>query len=190
MERTMNNKYKKAGLVASVLAMSIAVPGIAQAATGFTESRTTLYAGPDDDYPPVNRLKKNTRVEVHGCIDRYEWCDVSVGRNRGWIAGDDLRLRNRGRSVRVPEYAPVISLPTLTFSFDTYWDNNYRRSTFYRDRANWRQRSMRDQDRDGVPNRVDRDQDGDGIANGRDRDRDGDGVRNRNDPAPRNPRRD
>ncbi len=85
---------------------------------------------------------------------------------------------------------PRIALPMLTFSFDTYWHDNYRRSGFYRDRDRYRDFARRDQDRDGIPNRFDRDRDGDGIRNNRDRDRDGDGVRNRNDLAPNNPRRD
>jgi uncharacterized protein YraI len=135
----------------------------------------------------VTTLNRNTRVQIHGCINRYDWCDVSVRGARGWVEGDDLRLRYQGRPVRIVEYGPRIALPTLTFSFDRYWNDNYRRSGFYRDRDRYRDFARRDQDRDGVPNRFDRDRDGDGIRNNRDRDRDGDGVRNNRDQKPNNP---
>ena len=81
-------------------------------------------------------------------------------------------------------------MPVLTFSFDNYWYNHYRRAAFYHDRDNWRERWRnwtRDQDHDGVPNRLDRDRDG--VPNRVDRDRDGDGVRNNRDNAPNNPSR-
>lgn len=184
----MKKMFARAGYIAPILALSVAIPTIAEAAPGFTDSRVSLRAGPGFDYPQVMRLSANTRVNIHGCIERYDWCDVSVRGLRGWVPGNELMYRYRGRPVRVMEYGPRISLPTLTFRFDSYWDNNYRRSSFYRDRMQWRERAMRDHDRDGVPNRFDRDRDNDGIRNNRDRDRDGDGVRNRNDRAPGNPR--
>ncbi len=165
----MNNLWKRARTMAPIAALAIAAPAIAHAATGFTDGRTVMYAGPGDDYPRVETLRNNTPVRIHGCIARYDWCDVSVGRMHGWVEGDDLKMRYRGRPVTVEGYGPRMSLPTLTFRFDSYWDNNYRRSGFYRDRNNWRERAMRDQDRDGVPNRIDRDRDGDGTPNRRDR---------------------
>lgn len=186
----MKNICTSARYALPLAALVMALPAAAQAAQGFTEGRVALRAGPDNDYPRVTTLNRNTRVQIHGCINRYDWCDVSVRGARGWVEGEDLRLRYQGRPVRVIEYGPRIALPMLTFSFDTYWNDNYRRSGFYRDRDRYRDYARRDQDRDGIPNRFDRDRDGDGIRNNRDRDRDGDGVRNRNDPAPNNPRRD
>lgn len=186
----MNNIFARARTVAPLVALALAIPAAAQAAPGFTDGRVALRAGPGYDYPRVTDLGRNTRVNIHGCIRRYDWCDVSVRGVRGWVPSNDLMFRYQGRPVRVVEYGPRIALPTLTFSFDTYWTDNYRRSGFYRDRDRYREFARRDNDRDGIPNRFDRDLDNDGVRNSRDRDRDGDGVRNRNDPAPNNPRRD
>lgn len=186
----MKTILARASLAASVAALTMALPAEAQAAPGYTESRVALRAGPGYDYPRVSNLGRNTRVNIHGCIRRFDWCDVSVRGVRGWMPADELYYRYQGRPVRVVEYGPRIALPTLVFSFDSYWNDNYRGSGFYRDRNRYRQVWSRDQDRDGVPNRFDRDRDGDGVRNNRDRDRDGDGVRNRNDRAPNNPRRD
>ena len=210
----MNKFLARARYDAPALALAMAIPAAAQAAPGYTDSRVALRAGPGGEYPRIVTLDRNTRVNIVGCIRRYDWCEVSMRGVRGWVPADELMFRYRGRPVRVMEYGPRMSLPTLTFSFDTYWDNNYRGSNFYRDRDRYRQVWSRDQDRDGIPNRFDRDRDGDGvrnnrdpqpnspgvnrvdrdldndgISNDRDSDRDGDGVRNRKDDAPSNPRR-
>ncbi len=156
-----------------LLAAALLGSTVADAATGYTTSRLTLRAGPGRDFPAIDSVGRDTKVTVHGCIDRFGWCDVSRGRTRGWIDGDSLVVPFQGRRVRVVEYGPRLRLPVLTFSFDNYWDNHYRRAAFYRDRDSWRERSrgwtgLRDQDHDGVPNAVDRDRDGDGVRNGRD----------------------
>jgi len=185
----------KIRIAVPLLAAALLASAAADAATGYTTSRLTLRAGPGRDYPMIDTVSRNTRVTVHGCIDRFDWCDISRGRMRGWVDGDSLNVVYRGRRVGMMEYGPRIRLPIISFSFDNYWDTHYRRAAFYRDRDNWRERwrgwsaGMRDQDRDGIPNRVDRDQDGDGVRNSRDRDRDNDGTPNRRDDAPNNPGR-
>jgi len=163
----------KMRIAVPLLAAAVLATAAAEAATGFTTERLTMRAGPGRDYPVIQTVSRNTRVTVHGCIQRYDWCDVSRGRARGWVDGDSLTVPYQGRRVRVMEFGPRIQLPMLTFNFDTYWDSNYRRASFYRDRDSWRERwrgwnNMRDQDRDGVPNRFDRDRDGDGRPNNRD----------------------
>jgi len=177
-----------------LLAATVIASAAAEAATGYTTERLNLRAGPGREYPTIDAISRNTKVRVYGCLARYHWCDVSRGRMRGWVDGDALVIPYRGRRVALIEYGPrVRDLPIIRFSFDSYWDNHYRRAAFYRDRDSWRERWRgwsRDQDRDGIPNRFDRDRDGDGIRNNRDRDRDGDGVRNNRDSAPNNPRRD
>ncbi len=209
----MTNFLARARYALPFAALAMAIPAVAQAAPGVTDSRVALRAGPGSDYPRVVTLNRNTRVNIHGCIRRYDWCDVTARGIRGWVPADEVMLRYQGRPVRVREYGPRVSLPTLSFTFDTYWTDNYRRSNFYRDRDRYRQVWSRDQDRDGVPNQFDRDRDGDGIRNNRDRnpnnprdsrvdrdldndgvrnsrdrDRDGDGVANVRDRNPNNPR--
>jgi len=184
----------KARFLIPVLAAAIFLPvAAASAATGYTTDNLTMRAGPGGEYPRIDRLPRGAKVNVHGCIDRFDWCDVTFRGRRGWVDGDEITVPYRGRRVAIMEYGPRISVPVISFSFDTYWDSHYRRASFYRDRDNWRERwrgwSRVDQDRDGIPNRFDRDRDGDGVRNNRDRDRDGDGVRNNRDDAPNNPNR-
>jgi uncharacterized protein YraI len=169
----------KAKYLASVLAAAFMLPAAAHAQTAYTADSLTMRAGPGRDYPRIERLSRNSRVFIHGCVDRFDWCDVSRGRLRGWVDGDALMIPYEGRRLRVLEYGPRLDVPVISFRFDNYWNDNYRRHSFYRDRDRWREyrSARRDQDFDGVPNRVDRD-------------RDGDGVPNRWDDRPRNPYRD
>ena len=206
----MKNKFAKL-FGATVLGAALFAPVAANAAVAYLTDSTSLRAGPGRDFPRIERLPSNVRVELYGCIDRFDWCDVRVGRMRGWVDGDDLTVPWRGRRVGIIEYGPRLSLPLISFRIDNYWDEHYRRHTFYRDRD--RYRAFADRDHDSIPNRFDRDRDGDGrpnrvdpTPNGRppgrgdedrdgipnrfDRDRDGDGTPNRADRRPDNPRRD
>jgi uncharacterized protein YraI len=187
MESPMNIRF-----FIPALAVALLGPVAAHAERAYTTTTLALRAGPGSEYPRLERIPRDMRVEVHGCLDRFDWCDVSYRGTRGWLDGEALVVRSEGRRSRVTEYWPRARGPIVTFSFDSYWDNNYNRRSFYRDRDDWRNRSRgwrgRDQDRDGIPNRFDRDQDGDGVRNDRDRDRDGDGVRNNRDSRPNNPR--
>ncbi len=162
-------------LISAVLGAAMLVPALAKAEVAFTSDSMIVRAGPGHDYPRIDRLPPNMRVRLYGCIDRFDWCDVSFGGIRGWVDGERLFVPYQGRRVRVIEYGPRLSLPLVSFGFDSYWDEHYRRHGFYRERDHWR--SFRDRDHDGVPNRFDRD-------------RDGDGVPNRFDRQPNNPRRD
>ncbi len=180
--------------VIPVLAATVFASAAAEAATGYTTERLTMRAGPGREYPRIDSVASNTRVTVHGCVDRYDWCDISRGRQRGWVDGDELVMPFQGRRVKVMQYGPRVNLPVITFRLDNYWDEHYRRASFYRDRDSWRERwrgwsGMPDSDHDGRPNVVDRDDDNDGIRDNRDRDRDGDGVRNNRDRNPNNPNR-
>ncbi len=154
--------------LAPILAAAVLSPAIAQAAVGYTEGRVALRAGPGPDFPRLEALPRNVRVNVHGCVHRFDWCDVSWRGARGWINGERLTISYRGRRVLMHEYGPRMDVPVISFHFDSYWDNNYSRSGFYRERDRWRHSWRGDEDRDGVPNRYDRDRDGDGTPNRRD----------------------
>jgi uncharacterized protein YraI len=163
------------GILAAVTVLLTATA--VDAATGVAARRLSLHAGPGNDYPRIDRIPRDARVAVHGCIRAYDWCDVTFRGHRGWVDGDSLAIFDGRRRLVIREYGARYNVPVVTFGFGDYWDSHYRGRPFYRDRDHWNQRARRDQDRDGVPDRFDRD-------------RDGDGVRNRRDSAPNNPRRD
>ena len=155
-------------IAALAAAAAFFAAGAAEAATGFTINDFNLYAGPGREFPRLERVPNNARLEVHGCLRSYDWCDVSYRGERGWIDGNGLVFRDRGRRIVVRDYGPRYSLPMISFNFGSYWDTHYKTHRFYRDRTRF-QNAFRDEDHDRIPNAVDRDRDGDGVPNKYDR---------------------
>lgn len=99
----------------------------------YTARSTVMRAAPNRDFPTVVSMRMNTPVNVHGCLDTHDWCDVSYGMDRGWIRAEDIEMWDDGRRYVFEERS---GLPRVSFSFG-YWDSNYRDRPWYRDRAEW-----------------------------------------------------
>jgi uncharacterized protein YraI len=142
--------------VGAAVAGLLAAPAIASALTAITTQPVSLRAGPAIDFPVVDAIPDDARVNVHGCVRAYRWCDVSWRDARGWVQGDDLAYLYQQRRVRIVEYGPRIGLPIIAFSVDSYWNRNYRGRPWYGERSRWRT-VWRDRDggRDGRPERRD-----------------------------------
>jgi uncharacterized protein YraI len=125
------------GLAAAVAGFVIA-PNLASALSAVVAGSTELRAGPAFDFPVVDSLPSDVRVNVHGCVRGYRWCDVSWRDARGWVPGEELAYLYQGRRVTLVDYGPRIGLPILAFSFDNYWDHYYRGRPFYGERARYR----------------------------------------------------
>ena len=78
-------KYLTRFILASVslASLSLAVPALAHAADAYVTGNVNLRAGPDPAYPLIDRIPAGTEVDVQGCTDGWEWCDVIVFGNRG-----------------------------------------------------------------------------------------------------------
>jgi uncharacterized protein YraI len=124
--------------LAAVAAGLVLAPNLASALSAVTAEATDLRAGPAFDFPVVDSLPSDARVNVHGCVRGYRWCDVSWRDARGWVRGEELVYLNQGRRVTIVEYGPRIGLPVVAYSFDSYWDRYYRSRPFYAERTRWR----------------------------------------------------
>lgn len=153
---------------AAAVAGLLAAPTVASALTAVTTEPVPLRAGPAIDFPIVDSIPDDARVNVHGCVRAYRWCDVSWRDARGWVQGDDLAYFYQQSYVPIIEYGPrIVGLPIISFSIDTYWDRHYRGRPWYRERTRWRTVwRERDGRRDGR-----RDDDRDRRAGKRDDDR-------------------
>ena len=120
-------------------AIGLCVSAAASAQEAFTTRSANVRAGPERDYPLVATLAPGTPVNVVGCIDGYNWCDVVAYDIRGWVSARSLQFAYEGRRVGVLEYGPTIGLPLIGFSLG-YWDSYYRNRPFYRDRPRWERR--------------------------------------------------
>lgn len=151
--------------------MAVAPQALAQNAKLVTDERTSVYAGPDDDYPRVATVPAKRTVQVYGCLPGRQWCDVWVNGVRGWVESDDLVYWRNNRGSDVQRYDSWYRYPTVTFSLGSYWDTNYRRQAWYGDRDHYERRwrdDRRDWDRDDRRWRDDRRD----YHDRRDRDRD------------------
>jgi uncharacterized protein YraI len=108
---------------AGAMLLATAAPAFGQSAV--TTQAVNLRSGPDRAFPLVTWLPPNTRVRVWGCTSGWRWCDVSAGRNRGWVSARYLTGPMRGRA------------PVITFSVGSYWDAHYRSQPWFDNRGVW-----------------------------------------------------
>lgn len=126
-------------LLAATLAAFAALPALAQAASGVSTANVNMRSGPSTQYPAVVVIPRGMPIEVHGCLETANWCDVSFARGRGWVSGRYIQMTYGGNRVYVdqPQYRRL-GIPTVIFNLDDYWGRNYRQRDFYRQRDEWR----------------------------------------------------
>lgn len=116
------------------LAVSLfALPALAQQ-TAYTTTSVNIEAGPAPDYPSLGSFGPGTPVTLYGCLDGYNWCDVSYQDARGWVDGQALAYPYEDQRVPIAVYGPQLSLPVVTFSFGDYWGRHYHDRPFYAER--------------------------------------------------------
>ncbi len=125
-------------LGAAALAL-MALPVAAEAASGVSTANVNMRSGPSTRYPAVVVIPLGMRVEIYGCMQSANWCDVGFARYRGWVSGTYLQATYSQRRVYVdPRYYGNLGIPSVGFDVDDYWGDHYRSRDFYRDRDRWR----------------------------------------------------
>jgi len=130
----------RAGVCSWFIGLVVALPAAAMADQAYTTSAVNLRAGPDTDYPLVRWVPEGTAVEVHGCLADFRWCDVEAFGDRGWMSASYLVYPYQNSNVPIVTYGAVIGLPLIGFTFDSYWDDHYRRRPWYGERHRWADR--------------------------------------------------
>lgn len=111
------------GMAAVVAAMD--VTDAAAATSAVTVTSVNMRAGPSTQYPVVVKLTSGTALVLYGCTADTTWCDISWGRNRGWVAANYVQVLYRGNTVMVtPALAPMIGLTVVAFN-QVYWNTYY-----------------------------------------------------------------
>ncbi|MFK0332794.1 SH3 domain-containing protein [Rhizobium sp. NPDC090275] len=84
-----------------------------------------MRAGPSTAYPVVVGLPSRAALSVHGCTTNTSWCDVSWGRERGWVSANYVQVVYRGvPTVVAPVIAPAVGITVVSFN-ETYWNTYY-----------------------------------------------------------------
>ncbi|MGA8899152.1 SH3 domain-containing protein, partial [Bradyrhizobium sp.] len=124
-------------LKALLTAALLLAPTAALAAPGIVTVSTGLRAGPGPGFPLVDRIPGDSRVNVHGCLRGYAWCDVSWSDDRGWISSQYLEYLYRNNYVYLPDYVDDIDIPVVPFVLSSYWSSYYSGRPWYQRRAHW-----------------------------------------------------
>jgi uncharacterized protein YraI len=124
-------------LKAVLTAALLLAPTAALAAPGIVTVSTGLRAGPGPGFPLVDRIPGGARVNVHGCLRGYTWCDVSWSDDRGWVPSQYLEYLYRNKYVYLPDYVDVIDVPVEPFVLSSYWSSYYAGRPWYQRRAYW-----------------------------------------------------
>lgn len=120
-----------------LVSLSLASPALVYAADAYVVDNVNMRAGPDLGYPLVDQLPAGTEVDVRGCTEGWEWCDVIADGNRGWVDGNYLQYEYQDQQVLLPAYGEEIGIPIVSFAIGAYWGSYYRDRPFYRDRDHW-----------------------------------------------------
>ncbi|MGK6312649.1 SH3 domain-containing protein [Neorhizobium sp. DT-125] len=115
----------------SVLLSAITPTSAAAATSAVAVTNVNMRAGPSTRYPVVITLPARAALTVYGCTANTSWCDVSWGRDRGWVAANYVQVFYRGSTVVVtPTVAPAIGLTVVTFN-QAYWNTYYAGRPWY-----------------------------------------------------------
>jgi uncharacterized protein YraI len=122
-----NWKKTLLGLVAGFAAVvGTMMPGQASAAmSAVAVTNVNMRAGPSTAYPVVIGLPSRAALTVYGCTANTSWCDVSWGRERGWVSANYVQVFYRGApTVVTPVIAPAVGITVVSFN-QTYWNTYY-----------------------------------------------------------------
>jgi uncharacterized protein YraI len=125
-----------------VTALLLIFPAMAFAADGYVTGNVNLRAGPDSEYPIIQVIPAGVPISIQGCTQGWDWCDVIVGPNRGWVAGTYIQYMYNNQPVYVVDYGAQIGIPIVTFTIASYWGLYYTNRPFYRERARWYSRPI------------------------------------------------
>jgi len=116
----------------------VGAPALAQIpVTATLTAGVHLRAGPSIFYPSVMILPPGAVVQVFGCEQGFNWCDVQVGFNRGWVDAAFLLAQTPRGPVLIASSPMVVGVPIVPFVFNTYWSTWYPTRPWYARRAHY-----------------------------------------------------
>ena len=113
----------------TLAAVSLAGAGWTSTAAAQTTAAVTtsvhMRAGPSTFYPSVAMLLRGQFVTVFGCEQDFNWCDVQVGANRGWVDAAFLQVSSPTGPVPVATGGVSLGIGVSPFVFNSYWSTHY-----------------------------------------------------------------
>lgn len=97
----------------ATLLVTLGLTGAALATPAEVTAPTNLRTGPAVGYPVLTLLAPGSPVEIYGCLDDVDWCDVGYGELRGWMSSRFLASARRWYPERPMLTPPVFSPPPI-----------------------------------------------------------------------------
>ncbi len=114
------------------------LPHGARADDAYSTTSLHLRAGPHINLPVVATLQRHERVELLGCVNGYQWCEVRTNYDEyGWVSSYYLRTLVGRNSYTIIDADGFSHTRIIIYKPRDYWDRHYRNKTFYRDRDKW-----------------------------------------------------
>lgn len=125
----------RSSLLATMVILSISVlPDAASADEAYIGRSDNLRSGPDYAFSSMRKISRGRTIDVFGCTNGYEWCDIEYRGDRGWFPGDNIVFYYDGRRTPLRWVAPLLSIVILEFSVDDYWGRYYIDRPWYEQR--------------------------------------------------------
>lgn len=105
----------KLRIPAFAVAAALALPSAAIAFPGTAVTDLPLRAGPGPMHPIVGTIDRQAAVEIEGCIDTGNWCQVTWGGKRGWAYAANLGAQSQGKTVIVSESRAALQVPKVVY---------------------------------------------------------------------------
>lgn len=113
-------------------------PQGARASDAYATTNLHLRAGPHSGLPIVATLRRHERVELLGCVNGYQWCEVRTNYDEyGWVSSYYLRTIVGRNSYTIIDSDGSSHTRIIIYRPRDYWDRHYRNKSFYRDRDKW-----------------------------------------------------
>jgi len=104
----------RTSLLAAAATIAMAAPALAIPGTALTD--LPLRAGPGPMHPVIATVERNGTVEVEGCNEGGQWCQVSVAGRRGWVFGSQLAAQQSGgQRVIITEQRQALQVPVIQY---------------------------------------------------------------------------
>lgn len=110
--------FKKSAIGLSAIALMSATGAFAET-TASASTELNLRAGPGPAQEIIGVIAADDTVDVKGCLDTSNWCQVSYNGTDGWAYGDYLVAKVDQEPVVVYENRAKIGVETVTYEDTT-----------------------------------------------------------------------
>jgi uncharacterized protein YraI len=105
-----------ARISALAIAATLAMSGSAIAMPGTAMTELALRAGPGPMHPIVGTINANAQIDIAGCTQDGNWCQVTWQGRQGWAYAPYLGMPHQGQVMVVPQARQSMQVPTVTYT--------------------------------------------------------------------------